>query len=80
MSAASEAILALLDKRDAGATICPSEAARILTDGNDGWREGMPDIHRATDRLLERGEIELSWKGRKLAARDGPYRIAKAER
>ena len=36
----------------------------------------MPDIHRAVDGLLLEGHIVISWKGRPLEKRDGPYRIA----
>ena len=80
---ASAALLALLDDRKPGATICPSEVARriapadLVDDG--GWRAVMPTVHDAVDRLVARDSITLSWKGRALSARSGPYRIGRAE-
>ena len=72
--AARETVLALLNARSPEATVCPSEVARAIASGK-GWRETMPDIHAAVDRLLEEGMVQLSWKGRPLAKRSGPYRI-----
>ncbi len=71
--------VALLDARSADATICPSEVARALAadDAPDGWRDMMPDVHMAVDALLTEGRVRLSWKGKPLAARDGPYRIGR---
>ena len=69
------AALALLDRRAAGATICPSEVARAIAPAAD-WRAAMPVVHAAVDGLLNDGTVQLSWKGEALATRDGPYRIA----
>lgn len=70
---------ALLDARAADATICPSEVARALVadDAPDRWRDVMPDVHTAVDALVAEGRVRLSWKGKPLAARDGPYRIGR---
>jgi hypothetical protein len=68
-------ILALLGERAAGATLCPSEAARRLA-GQD-WRGAMPDVHAAVDRLLDEELVALSWKGAPLLTRAGPYRISR---
>lgn len=70
---------ALLDARAADATICPSEVARALVAGDapEAWREAMPAVHAAVDALVTEGRVRLSWKGNALAARDGPYRIAR---
>lgn len=80
--AASETVLALLARRATGATICPSEAARALADATapagPGWRDLMPIVHDAIDRLLDDDSVSLSWKGKPLATRTGPYRIARA--
>ena len=76
MIEAEEAILALLAERGAGATICPSEAAKRI-DAND-WRDRMTEVHAATDSLAARKRITLSWKGIPLNARHGPYRIGNA--
>lgn len=73
---ARHAVLALLEQRLPDATICPSEAARVLAP--DGWRDLMPQVHGAVDVLIAERLVRLSWKGEPLPARDGPYRIAKA--
>lgn len=68
------ATLSLLAARAADATICPSEVARAIA---KDWRGAMPSVHAAIDRLVEEGSVRLSWKGRPLAARSGPYRIGR---
>ncbi|KQN71295.1 DUF3253 domain-containing protein [Sphingomonas sp. Leaf62] len=69
------AILDLLARRAAGATICPSEVARALSP--EDWRSMMPSVHAAVDRLVQDGSVRLSWKGKPLATRSGPYRIGR---
>ena len=71
---ARDAVRALLASRPAGGTICPSEVARALT-CNALWREAMPTVHAAIDRLLNEGAVYLSWKGQPLKERSGPYRV-----
>ncbi|MEE4152753.1 MAG: DUF3253 domain-containing protein [Erythrobacter sp.] len=70
------AILALLDRRERGTTICPSEVARALA-AQDDWRAHMASVHEAVDILAARGDIALSWKGKPLDQRRGAYRIAR---
>ena len=78
---AQDVILALLAERAPGATICPSEAARALAAPMGAgpveldWRDMMPLVHAAVDRLLRTGQVRISWKGRALPSRAGPYRI-----
>jgi hypothetical protein len=78
------ATLTLLAVRAADATICPSEVARTLAKpaGADAkgadWRALMPVVHDAVDRLAAEGQVRLSWKGRQLSSRAGPYRIGRA--
>lgn len=72
-----QAIRNLLEQRGKGKTICPSEAARLLAGPTGDWRVEMEEIHKATDALLETGEIRLSWKGQDMKKRRGPYRIAR---
>lgn len=72
-----DAILALLAQRAAGATICPSEAARLLAGPQGDWRAEMEAVHAATDALVDRGTLCLSWKGVPMQKRRGPYRIAR---
>ena len=69
----------LLRERAPGGTICPSEVARALWSG-DEWREHMEDVHTSVDEMLADGTIRLSWKGVPMDNRDGPYRIALADR
>lgn len=66
--------LALLASRSSEATMCPSEVARTMCPGA-GWRAAMPSVHAAVDCLLAEGLVRLSWKGKPLADRTGPYRI-----
>lgn len=78
-ASARDMTLLLLSARASGATVCPSEVARAVAPG-DHWRDVMPTVHDAIDRLLAEGRIQLSWKGRRLARREGPYRIGRSER
>ncbi|WP_342788023.1 DUF3253 domain-containing protein [Sphingomonas montanisoli] len=52
-------------------------AVASANDGGD-WRTAMPIVHAAVDHLLSQRDITLSWKGRAISARSGPYRIAVA--
>lgn len=56
------AIAALLEARAAGATICPSEAARQVRP--EDWREWMEATRRAARRMVARGELRMLQKGR----------------
>ena len=67
-------MLSLLARRASGATICPSEVARVIA---PDWRGAMPAVHAAIDALVGEGLVRLSWKGRSLATRSGPYRIGR---
>ena len=70
-----EAIVDLLSKRAAGATICPSEAARAVFP--EGWRERMEDARRAARRLVAAGSIEIVQGGRVVdpSTAKGPVRL-----
>ena len=72
-----EAIRELLERRESGKSICPSEAARLLAGPTGDWRTEMERVHEASDALLEAGEVRLSWKGQDMKKRRGPYRIAR---
>jgi hypothetical protein len=69
------AIDALLDKRPAGATICPSEAARAVAP--DDWRELMEPARRAARRLVADGRVDITQGGRVVdgSTAKGPIRI-----
>ncbi|MDX3077827.1 DUF3253 domain-containing protein [Streptomyces sp. MI02-7b] len=72
------AILELLDRRAASATICPSDAARAVYEGDDdGWRALMEPARRAARRLAAAGEVEITQAGRPIepAEARGPIRI-----
>jgi hypothetical protein len=71
------AILTLLGERSEGASICPSEAARLVAGPRGDWRAEMDAVHAAADALLGQGTIALSWKGMAQQKRRGPYRIAR---
>jgi hypothetical protein len=78
---AQDATLALLAKRAADATICPSEVARVLAAaaGEADWRGAMPAVHAAVDALVAEGLVRLSWKGAAMPVREGPYRIGRGD-
>jgi hypothetical protein len=69
------AILDLLAARTG--TICPSDAARALDP--EGWRERMDEVRAAADRLVARGEVEITQGGEVVerAKAKGPIRIRK---
>jgi hypothetical protein len=69
-------ILELLEKRDAGKTICPSDAARALG-GDDGFRPLMQPVRDAAAALVEEGRIEVTLGGRPvdLATARGAIRL-----
>lgn len=69
------AIDALLDDRRAGATICPSEAARAVDP--EGWRELMPAARAAAGRLVASGRAEVTQRGEvvDVATARGPVRV-----
>jgi hypothetical protein len=73
---AEAAILDLLGRRDAGKTICPSDAARALG-GDEGFRPLMPLVRDAARALVAAGRIEVTQSGRPvdLDAARGPIRL-----
>ena len=70
-----DAIVGLLSKRAAGATVCPSEAAREVFP--DGWADRMEDARRAARRLVAAGRIEIVQGGRVVdpSTAKGPIRL-----
>ena len=56
------AILALLHSRQDGASICPSEAARIV--GGKSWRALMDDVRSRAAILLTKRRIRITRRGR----------------
>jgi hypothetical protein len=76
---AREAILELLEQRDPGKTICPSDAARALG-GDDGFRSLMDLVRDAAGDLVEAGQIEVTQHGEPvdLDRAKGPIRLRAA--
>lgn len=72
------AIRGLLGDRAAGASICPSEAARRV--GGDDWRGLMEPARAAARRLVARGEIEMTQGGSPVdpSTARGPVRLRRA--
>lgn len=70
-----QAVLAMLATRAPTSTICPSDVARQVAP--DDWRPLMEPVRQAAQRLVERGEVEITQKGEivDLATVRGPIRI-----
>nr|WP_205207792.1 MULTISPECIES: DUF3253 domain-containing protein [unclassified Arthrobacter] len=70
-----EAIRRLLDERSPESTICPSEAARAVSD--EHWRDLMEASRDAARRLVAAGEVEITQGGTVIdpATIKGPIRI-----
>ncbi|QCW51765.1 DUF3253 domain-containing protein [Nocardioides dongxiaopingii] len=75
-------ILALLDARDHGRTICPSEAARAVAAdlGRDDWRALMDAARRAAGRLVTAGRVVVTQRGEPVdpLTASGPIRVGHA--
>jgi hypothetical protein len=75
-----ETIRDLLGARAAGATMCPSEAARAV--GGEDWRDLMEPARRAARRLVTAGEVEITQGGHVVdpSTAKGPIRIRRTSR
>jgi hypothetical protein len=73
---ARQAILDLLEQRDQGKTICPSDAARALG-GDEGFRPLMEVVRAAAGELVREGRIEVTQRGEivDLDRARGPIRL-----
>lgn len=78
-TALETAIRKLLSGRARGATICPSEAARLVDP--DNWQELMEPARYAARRLVAAGEVEITQGGRVVdpSSFRGPIRIRRAQ-
>ncbi|MEG8278942.1 DUF3253 domain-containing protein [Streptomyces sp. AHA2] len=75
------AIVDLLERRAATASICPSDAAReVYESDDDGWRTLMEPARRAAWRLVAAGEVQVTQAGRPVTQAEarGPVRIRRA--
>ncbi|MDH6514185.1 hypothetical protein M2164_000661 [Streptomyces sp. SAI-208] len=78
-----KAIMSLLERRAGTASICPSDAAREVYEGDDdGWRALMEPARRAAWRLVNDGAVEVTQGGRPVTEPEtrGPVRIRRARR
>lgn len=68
-------ILELLSAAGASATICPSDAARVV--GGDDWNDLIEPARRAARRLVASGEVDITQGGRVVdpSTARGPIRI-----
>lgn len=76
-----DAVLELLQQRPGGASICPSEAARLVGGSDDeAWRGLMEPTRRAARRLVDRGLVEITQGGRVVdpSTATGPIRIRRS--
>ncbi|MDO5633804.1 MAG: DUF3253 domain-containing protein [Micrococcus sp.] len=72
------ALRTLLRGRDAEATVCPSEAARVV--GGEDWRERMDEARDVAARLHDQGQLEIRQRGERVAdprAVRGPIRVGR---
>ncbi|MEL6497707.1 MAG: DUF2256 and DUF3253 domain-containing protein [Planctomycetota bacterium] len=74
-AALEQAILDLLDSRERGKTICPSEAAKAVSP--DQWRDFMEPARMAGRRLIEQGKVVFTQQGHEIdpSRAKGPIRI-----
>jgi hypothetical protein len=75
-----QAIISLLDKRDMGKTICPSEASRAVFGSPRGNDNACMDRTRhVVAKLVDEGVIEVCQKGKvvDLSEATGPIRLRK---
>ncbi|MDO9357508.1 MAG: DUF3253 domain-containing protein [Polaromonas sp.] len=74
-----DAIAGLLDARQAGTTICPSEVARALAP--DGWRPLMPRVRSVSVDMAGEGALSISQRGQVVTPGEplrGPIRLGRA--
>ena len=73
--ALERSIRTLLAARAQDATICPSDAARVVDP--EGWRELMEPARRAARRLVAAGEVDITQGGAVVdpSTAKGPIRI-----
>ncbi len=75
VNSARDAILALVNERGPGKTICPTEAARAVSE--EHWRKVLPDVRAEAVRLAKAGAIAIYRKGKPVNpdAFKGVYRL-----
>lgn len=70
------AILALVEQRGVGKSICPSEAARAVWP--EEWQKRMREVRAVAVGLARKGEISILRKGKPVDPEDfkGVYRLS----
>ncbi len=70
-----QALRGLLARVREGGTVCPSEAARAIS--QDNWRPLMEPARQAAGRLVASGEAEITQGGKVVdpATAKGPIRV-----
>ncbi|WP_082887388.1 DUF3253 domain-containing protein [Bordetella ansorpii] len=66
-----DTILCLLNQREPGATVCPSEVARTLAP-ND-WRPLMPRVREVAIDMARRSALTIRQKGHNVDPKDQPH-------
>jgi Protein of unknown function (DUF3253) len=71
------AIFHLLAKRQSGATICPSDAARAVHPTAAAWRAAMPAVRAVAAQLVAQGKLVVTQGGKEvdIRAAKGPIRL-----
>jgi len=76
-----ETMIALIEKRGEGKTICPSEVARAIAGEHpDAWGRLMQPVRKVAVRLTKEGRVAIMRKGKPADPDDfkGVYRIGPA--
>jgi len=78
-AAIEEQIFALLARRKAGATICPSEVARAMETDSAAWHALMPRIREVAQDLADRRRLVVTRAGVVVEASSpgGPIRLGR---
>lgn len=78
-AAIEETIFALLARRQAGATICPSEVARALVPDSGRWRDLMPQVRQVAQGLAHAQRLRVTRGGVPVDATShgGPIRLGR---
>ena len=76
-----DAIFRLLHARARSASVCPSEVARVLVGGQDGWRALMPEVRRVAAGLAAHGELRVTQGTATVDAlsANGPVRLRRID-
>lgn len=70
-------VFALLARRSASASICPSEVARALVGDEHAWRALMPAVRRVAGALAAKGSLRVTRGAAEVDATSpgGPVRL-----